>query len=155
MSSIATSSSIVRASSAPRESRAINWGRFAGRGSATIAASVLANVLVYYIGGALVAYNPLFLPLANVSGAIIFTLTFAIAAVLVYAPVLRFTRNAEVIYTAIAAFAFTITLIPDLTYIPTVPGVTVGQTAILVLMHVVAAVVIVRMLTTFGRSQAH
>jgi 4-amino-4-deoxy-L-arabinose transferase-like glycosyltransferase len=154
MSSIATSSSIVRSPSVSRASRAVNWGRFTRRGLATVAASVLANVLVYFIGSALTHYDPQFLPLADVSGAIIFTLTFAIAAVLVYAPILRFTRNPEIVYTVVAAFVFIVTLIPDIIYIPTVPGATIGQTAILVLMHVVAAVVIVRMLTTFGRSQA-
>lgn len=151
MSSIATSS-IVRSSSVSRASRAVNWGRFTRRGLATVAASVLANVLVYFIGSALTPYDPQFLPLADVSGAIIFTLTFAIGAVLVYAPVLRFTRNPALIYTVIAAVVFVVTLIPDLTYIPTVPGATVGQIATLILMHVVAAVVIVRMLTTFARS---
>ena len=41
-----------------------------------------------------------------------------------------------------------VTLIPDFTYIPTVPGASNGQTAILVLMHVIAASVIVRLLTS-------
>jgi hypothetical protein len=39
-----------------------------------------------------------------------------------------------------------------LTYIPTVPGATSGQTAILMVMHVVAASVIVWMLTNFTRT---
>jgi hypothetical protein len=49
---------------------------------------------------------------------------------------------------------FVVTTIPDFTYIPTVPGVTGGQTAILVLMHVAATGVIVGMLTTLTRPQA-
>ena len=57
-------------------------------------------------------------------------------------------------FAIIAAVVFVITLIPDFTYIPTVPGATAGQTAILVLMHVVAAGVIVGMLTTLTRPQA-
>jgi hypothetical protein len=40
-----------------------------------------------------------------------------------------------------------------LTYIPSVPGATSGQTAVLMLMHVVAAIVIVSMLTTLTRPQ--
>jgi hypothetical protein len=152
MSSIAMS---PIAQSTSQQSRTVSWGRFTRRGLATIAAAVIANVLVYFIGGALVSYDPQFLPLADVSGSVIFTLTFAIGAVLVYAPVMRFARNPAIVYTIIAAVVFVVTLIPDLTYIPTVPGATVGQTAILVLMHLVAAVVIVRMLTTFSRARAH
>lgn len=47
-----------------------------------------------------------------------------------------------------------VTLIPDFAYIPTVPGATGGQTAILILMHVAAAGVIVRTLTALARPQA-
>jgi hypothetical protein len=46
-----------------------------------------------------------------------------------------------------------LSLIPDLIYIPSVPGATTGQTAVLMVMHVVAAVVIVSVLTTQTRSQ--
>ncbi len=48
---------------------------------------------------------------------------------------------------------FVVTLIPDFTYIPSAPGATAGQTAILVLMHVVAAAVIIGMLTNLARPQ--
>ena len=40
-----------------------------------------------------------------------------------------------------------IAIIPDIVYIPTVPGATTAQTVILMLMHVVVAVVILLMLT--------
>jgi hypothetical protein len=148
MSSIAISSSPVRTA------RATGWGRVARVGLATTVAAVAANTLVYFIGGALVAYDPQFLPLANVSGAIVFTLPAAIVAALIYAALLRFARRPARTFTIIAALVFVVTLLPDFTYIPSVPGATGGQTAILVLMHTVAAVVIVRMLTTLARPQA-
>jgi hypothetical protein len=148
MSSIAISSSPVRTA------RATGWGRVARVGLATTVAAVAANTLVYFIGGALVAYDPQFLPLANVSGAIVFTLPAAIVAALIYAALLRFARRPARTFTIIAAVVFVVTLLPDFTYIPSVPGATGGQTAILVLMHTVAAVVIVRMLTTLARPQA-
>jgi hypothetical protein len=154
MSSIATSSPVATSSSASRESRAASRGRFARIGLATVVAATLANTLVYFIGGALVAYDPQFLPLTDVSGAIFFTLPAAIVAVLLYAALLRFAANPARVFAIIAAVVFVVTLIPDFTYIPTVPGATGGQTAILVLMHAVAAGVIVRMLTTFARPQA-
>src|SRR5436305_1374999 len=149
MSSIATSSPVAISVSVSRASRAANRGRFARIGLATVAAAVIANAIVYYMGGAVIAYDPQFLPLTNVSGAIVFTLPAAIVAVLLYAALLRFAGNPERTFTIISAVVFIVTLIPDFTLIPTTPGVTAAQTAILVLMHIVAAGVIVRMLTTF------
>ncbi len=154
MASITATSTAARSSSAPAASRATSRGRYALIGLGTTVAAVLANVLVYYIGRAVVGYDPQFLPLANVSGAVLFTLVPAIVATLLYALLLCFARNPARVFAIIAAVVFVVTLIPDFTYIPTVPGATGGQTAILVLMHVVAAVVIVRVLTTLARPPA-
>jgi len=154
MSSIATSPSVISSSSASRQPRAIGRGRFARVGLATVAAATLANTLVYFVGGALVTYDPLFLPLANVSGAIVFTLPAAIVAALIYAALVRFARRPARTFTIISAVVFVVATIPDFTYIPTVPGVTGAQTAVLVLMHVAAAGVIVGILTAFPRPKA-
>ena len=145
-------SSIVMSTS--RDARSVSWGRFALVGLATVIAAVLANVVFYYIGSALVAYDPQFVVLANPSGAIIFTLVPAIVAVLLYGVLLRFTRRPARIFMIISAVVFVVTLIPDFTYIPTVPGSSPAQTTILVLMHVVAAAVIVWMLTALTRPRA-
>jgi hypothetical protein len=154
MSSITETSPLAASSSAMWESRAVGRGRVARIGLATVMAAVAANTLVYLVGSALVPYDARFLPLAGVSGEIVFTLPAAIGAVLLYAALLRFAANPARVFAIIAAVVFVVTLIPDFTYIPTVPGATGGQTAILVLMHAVAAGVIVRMLTTFARPQA-
>ncbi len=143
----------MSATSSSTATRDVNWGQFALVGLGTIVAAVLANVLVYYIGGAVVDYDPQFLPLASVGGAVIFTVFPAIIAVVIYAILLRFTLNPARIFTIIAVVALIISLIPDLTYIPTVPGVTTAQTAMLLLMHFVAAAVIVGILTR-SRSRA-
>ena len=149
-----TLSSIVTSPSVSGESRAAGRGRVARVGLATTVAATAANTLVYFIGGALVPYDARFLPLAGVSGQIAFTLPAALGAALVYAVLLRFARTPARTFAIIAAVVFVVATIPDFTYIPTVPGATGGQTAILVLMHIVAAGVIVRMLTTFARLQA-
>jgi hypothetical protein len=132
---------------------AVNWGRFTLVGLGTIGAAVLANVIVFFICGMFVAYDPQFLPLANVGAIVIFTVFPAIIATLIYALLLRFTQNPARLFTIIAVIALLISLVPDLTYIPTVPGVTTAQTAVLLLMHLVAATVIVGMLTR-SRPQA-
>jgi hypothetical protein len=136
------------AQSAPARRRGVDWGRYSLRGLATVVAAVLANSLFYYLGAALGVYDPEFIVLSSVSGAAIFTVAPAVVAVLLYAGLLRFTRHPAGIFTVISAIVFVVTLIPDFTYIPTVPGASDAQTAVLVLMHVIAAAVIVRMLTT-------
>src|SRR5918995_1303390 len=146
-------SSIGLSPSEPEASRSLSWGRYALISLATVVAAVLANVLVYFIGSAVVGYDPLFIVLANVSATILFTVVPAIVAVLFYAILMRFTSNPARIFTNIAIVVLILSLIPDLTYIPSVPGASSGQTAILMVMHVVAAAVIVSILTTQTRSQ--
>src|SRR5437870_8991089 len=145
-------SSTAMSLSAPTRSSAVNWSRFALVGPGTVLAAVAANVLAYFIASTVVAYNAEFLPLASVGGAIIMTLAPAIVAVLLYAALLRFTRHPARIFTITSAIVFIISLIPAFTYIPTVPGATNAQTATLVLMHAVAASVIVAFLTSIRRT---
>lgn len=151
MSSLSSSSSAT--SPEPESPRAFSWGRFALVGLGTVVAAVLANLLVYLIGSVVIGYDPQFIVLANASGTILFTVVPAVVAVLLYAALIRFTSNPARIFTNIAVVVLIVSLIPDLTYIPSVPGASAGQTAILMLMHVVAAVVIVTMLTTLTRSR--
>lgn len=153
MSSNALSSSSSASSPEPVAPRAFSWGRFALVGLGTVVAAVLANLLVFLIGSVVVGYDPQFVVLANVSGTILFTVVPAVVAVLLYAALIRFTSNPARIFTNIAVVVLIVSLIPDLTYIPSVPGASSGQTAILMLMHVVAAGVIVWMLTTLTRSR--
>jgi hypothetical protein len=149
-----SSTAMSLSSSAAVASPAVSRGRFALIGLGTVAAAVIANLLVYLFGSVVVGYDPQFIILANASGTILFTVVPAIVAVLLYAALMRFTSNPARIFTNIAVVVLIVSLIPDLTYIPSVPGATSGQTAVLMLMHVVAATVIVWMLTTLTRPQS-
>jgi hypothetical protein len=135
-------------------SRAVNWSRVALVGAGTVLGAVVANTLVYFVGGALVGYDPDFIVLADVFGPILFTLVPALVAVGLYVALLRFAENPARTFTIIAAVVFVVTLIPDFIYIPTVPGSSSAQTAVLVLMHVVAASVIVGLLTAAQRGSS-
>ena len=146
-----TTATVSTHSAESAQARGVNWGRYALRGLATVVAAVLANSVFYYLGAALGVYDPEFIVLSNVMGAVIFTVVPAIVAVLLYAVLLRFTRHPAGIFMVVSAIVFVVTLIPDFTYIPTVPGSTNAQVAVLVLMHVIAAAVIVRMLTSTPR----
>jgi hypothetical protein len=151
MSSIALSS--LSSETEPVASRPVSRRRFALIGLATVAAAVIANLLVYLLGSVVVGYDSRFVVLANASGTILFTVVPAILAVLLYAALMRFTSNPARIFTNIAVIVLVLSLIPDLIYIPSVPGASSGQTAILMLMHIVAAAVIVFTLTTLTRSR--
>jgi hypothetical protein len=151
MSANATSLSATHRQASTRSS-AFSWGRYARTGLLTIGAAVLANAMFFYLAQLVVQYNPAFLPLGNVSAPIIFTVFPAVVAVLLYAGLLQFVRTyAAVVFTALSALTFVVTLIPDFAYIPTVDGVTNAEIAVLVAMHVIAAVVITRGLTSVRR----
>lgn len=135
------------------ESRTVGWGLVGLVGLGTVVAAVLANVLVYYLGRAIVGYDPQFLPLADVGTTIFFTAIPALVATILYAALLRCTRRPARTFAIIAAVVFVVTTIPDFTYIPGVTGATAGQTAVLVIMHIVAAATIVGLLTRFARQQ--
>jgi hypothetical protein len=144
-------SAIALSPSVARAARVVNWGRFTVVGLATVLASALANALVFYAADTVVAYDQRFDILASVAPAITMTLMFAVPAVLLYAALLRYAANPARLYTIVSAVVFVVTLIPDFTYIPGVAGASNAQTAVLVLMHVVAASVIVGMLTKLAR----
>ena len=97
-------------SSPVRTSFAIGWDHIARVGLTTIVASVAANVLAYFAGDTLISYDPQFLPLKNVSGVIVFTSAAAVAAVLLYAALLRFAQRPARTFTTISAIVFILTL---------------------------------------------
>jgi len=136
------------------ESRSVTRGRFALFGLTTVVAATVANVLVYYLGAAVIGYDPSFVVLQNAGGAIFFTFPAAIIAVALYAVLLRTAKRPERTFTIISAVVLVLSIVPDITYIPTVEGSSNAQTAILILMHIVAAAVIVGMLTSYTRQRA-
>jgi hypothetical protein len=143
------SASFCRADTA---TSAFTWGRYARIGLLTIGAAVVGNAAFFYLAQVAVQYDPAFLPLGNVSAPIIFTVFPAAVAALLYAGLLQFVRkHAALIFTVISAITFIVTLLPDLTYIPTVDGVSNAEIAVLVMMHAIAAAVITRGLSSVRR----
>jgi hypothetical protein len=133
-------------------SSGFSWGRYARTGLLTIGGAVSANAVFFYLAQVGVQYDPAFLPLGNVSAPIIFTVFPAVVAALLYAGLLQFVRKqAALVFTVIAAITFLVTLVPDFTYISTVDGVSAAEIAVQVVMHVIAAMVITRGLTSVRR----
>jgi hypothetical protein len=144
------SSIVVSGSVASSEPRATKRG-FARIAVLTIIAAVIANVLVYFLGDLVIRYDPEFLVLNNPGGIAIFTCAAAVVAVLVYAGLLRYTANPVRTFGIVSAIVLVVTAIPDITYMPSQPGASNAQIALLLLTHLAAAGVIVGILTTLAR----
>ncbi len=131
-------------------SRSIDRGTLIRIGAATVGAAILANAIFYYIGSTFVRYDDDFLPLASVGPTIFFTFIFSTIAVLVYTALQRFSANPVRTFLIVAAIALGISALPDLFALPSEEGASNGQIAILLSMHVIAAAIIVGMLTTLA-----
>src|SRR3954466_10726989 len=97
-----TASPAVALSPSRSSSRTTRRGRYVLLSLATAVASVLANVVVYYLGALVVGYHSGFVVLANPSGVAMFTFFPAVVAALVYAGLRRFTRRPERNFAVIA-----------------------------------------------------
>jgi hypothetical protein len=149
MSSMSLSAPV--ASSAQSSARSVAWGVYARIAIITTIVASLSNVVVYYFGDAIIGYNQDFVELGSAFGIVVMTASPALIAALLYAALLRYSDNPDRIFAIVSAAVFVVTLIPDITFIPGEPGASNAQTAVLIAMHVVAAAVIVRMLTAFER----
>jgi hypothetical protein len=152
MSSVALSGSVVGSpSTRQRTSSSVGKGRYARIALATTLSATLANVVVYFLADLFVRYRPDFVILQDVSATVITTAVAGVVASLLYAGLLRFTANPVRNFSVISAIVFVVTTVPDFTYIPGVEGASTAQAAVLVLMHVVAAIIITGMLTKLAR----
>lgn len=112
-------------------------------GGVAIVGSVIANLIIYWLGGMIAQPNPDFQPLASPIPTIIFTTFFLVIATAVYAVINAFSRNPVRVWTIVAWIALVISLLPDILLIvnptalpmgtPTVPAALV-----LIVMHFVA-----------------
>lgn len=112
-------------------------------GVVAIVGSVVANLVVFWVGGMIAQPNPDFQPLASPMPTIIFTTLFLVIATAIYAIINAFTRNPVRVWTIVAWIALLVGLIPDIMLIvnpapspmgtPTLPAVLV-----LIVMHFVA-----------------
>lgn len=112
-------------------------------GGVAIVGSVIANLIVYWVGGMIAQPNPDFTPLASPMPTIIFTTLFLVVATAVYAVINAFTRNPVRVWTIVAWIALLVGLIPDIMLIvnpaPSPMGTpTLGAVLVLIVMHFVA-----------------
>ena len=111
----------------------------------------LANAAVWWVGVSVLPVPADFPPLAGVGPTLFFTSVGAVGAVAVYAVVRRTSSRPAILFRRIAALVLLLSFIPDLALLTeggreAVPGVTVPGVVLLMVMHVVAAGVIVQVL---------
>lgn len=112
-------------------------------GGVAIVGSVIANLVVYWLGAMLTQPPADFQPLASPMPTIIFTTLFLVIATAVYAVINALASNPVRVFTIVAIVALVVGLIPDFMLLispgampmgtPTVPAVLV-----LIVMHFVA-----------------
>ena len=112
-------------------------------GGIAIVGSVIANLIVFWLGGMLAQPNPDFQPLASPMPTIIFTVGFLGIATGVYAVINAVASNPVRVWTIVAWVALIVGLIPDFMLLINPSGMpmgtpTVGAVIVLIVMHFVA-----------------
>jgi hypothetical protein len=130
----------------PTASARIPFTRVLLAGLIAIAGSVIANVIVLWLGVRLFNVPADFYPTMTIQPTIIFTTLFLVVATAVFAVINRFTANPIRVWTIVATIGLIVSLIPDFmllinpaamsTGMP-MGTITLGGVAILILMHLV------------------
>jgi hypothetical protein len=120
-------------------------------GAIATVAAVAVNVLIRLIAFAALPISPDNLQLGSVGPTITLTVFGALGATALFAIVRRMANRPASVFTKIAAFVLLISFIPDALLLKWhAPGTTAISVAVLMLMHVAAAVTIVSTLIRLG-----
>jgi hypothetical protein len=129
-----------------RSSARLPFSRILLAGVIAIVGSVIANLIVGWLGGLIFSVSPAFLPLTP-PPTIIFTTLFLVIATAVYAVINLFAANPPRVFNIVALVALILSLIPNVmmlfnpsaTPMPLPPeSITFGAVLVLMLQHVVA-----------------
>ena len=125
-------------------------------GVLTVAAAVVADLLVRAFAFAIWPISPTFLPL-QVGSVSVFAAVLVGGGVLVYALAVRFSRHPARTYTVIALIALLLSLVPPvmLFFNPdtrALPGVTPLAASILMVLHIIDALIAIMLLTRLASS---
>lgn len=125
--------------------RAISRSDLARRGGIALVLANAVNVaIVLAAESAMIA--PHLEPLST-GPVVVFTSLGVVGATVVYGLLARFRTDPDRLFTIVAAVVLVLSLIPDATYAPTLPGATTLGVVLLAIMHVTAALVAVVVLT--------
>lgn len=131
----------------------VTFTRLLWIGPLTIIAAIVANVVVQQLAIAMLRPDPQFIPL-TLGATIAFTLIGVLGAVIVFGLVGRFARRPIWLFQRIAWVTLLVSLIPDvlLGISGFMPGATTANVVVLMLMHIVAGVISIGMLSRLARA---
>src|SRR6056297_182268 len=109
-------------------------GGLARRGGIALVLAVLVNVVIVVAADA-AGVAPTLEPLST-GPVVLFTALGIVGATVVYGVLARFRETPDRLFTGIAAVVLVLSLIPDVTYAPTLPGATTLGVTVLAIMHV-------------------
>jgi len=116
-------------------------------GVIAIVLSVIANLVVRWLGMLVASVPADFVPLATFQPTIIYTTLFLVVATLIFALINRFTSNPIRVWYIVAPIGLLVSLLPDVLLlvnpsgIPQVGTATTGAVLILMAMHLVGFVI--------------
>ena len=124
-------------------SQKLPYSRIALAGLIAIVASIIANVLIWWLGGLIFDIPADFMALMGPGPAVMFTTVFLIGATLVYALITALSRNPPRHFTYVSIVAFVLLLIPDFVLLISPQSMPMGTTTVpavlvLIAMHVAA-----------------
>lgn len=117
----------------------------ARRGGIAVVLAVAVNAALVLLADA-AGIAPTLEPLST-GPVVVFTVLGVVGATLVYGLLARYRAAPDREFAIVAAVVLLLSLIPDVTYAPTLPGATTAGVVVLSVMHVTAAVVAVAALT--------
>lgn len=102
----------------------------------------MALVLLANVAGIAPRLDPL-----NYGPVVLFTTLGIVGATLTYAALTRFVANPDRTFTVVAGIVLVLSIIPDVVFVPTLPGATTAGAALLAFMHVTAGAAAIVYLT--------
>jgi hypothetical protein len=117
----------------------------ARRGALALVVSLVVNAALVFVSD-LAAVAPGLDPLSY-GPVVLFTTLGVVGAVVVYAALARFSANADRTFTVVAVVVALLSLIPDATFVPTLPGATTLGAVVLGVMHLTTAAACIAFLT--------
>lgn len=134
---------MTSASIQARPRRKLSFGRVLLAGVIAIAGSIIANLLIRWLGMLVLPVDPSFMPLATWQPTVIFTTLFLVVATIVFLIINAFAANPPRVFTIVATVALVLSLVPDAMFLINPAAMpmgtpTLGAVAILIIQHIAA-----------------
>ena len=126
-----------------KSARKLSFSRVLLAGGIAIGGSIIANLIIRWLGLLVLPVDPSFMPLATWQPAVIFTVMFLVLATIVFLIINAFAANPARVFTIVATVALVLSLIPDVMLLINPAAMpmgtpTLGAVTILIIQHIVS-----------------